>query len=325
MSTPDVKPDYLFEYAPISLWEEDYSDLKQHLDQLRASGVTDLGAHLAQHPEIVSESMARIRVTKVNRKTLHMFHAASRDELMANLDRVFRDEMRKHFYDELLAIWRGEQEFACDGVNYTLDGEPIDIRLNWAVLPGAEISYDHVLVSIEDITANKKAEDYLKYLGTHDVLTGLYNRAYFAEELARLGRGRRFPVSLIMADLNGLKQVNDSLGHAEGDKLLRRAAEVLQASVRAEDLVTRTGGDEFAIILPATSAEAAAEAILRIQGVAELNNKFHGTPELSFSLGTATGLEGANLADVLREADDIMYVEKRAHHARHGERGRAAP
>jgi diguanylate cyclase (GGDEF)-like protein len=152
------------------------------------------------------------------------------------------------------------------------------------------------------------------------VLTGLYNRAYFAEELARLGRGRRFPVSLIMADMDGLKQVNDSLGHAEGDKLIRRAAEVLQASVRAEDLVTRTGGDEFAIILPDTTAEAAAEAVLRIHSVAELNNKFHGTPELRLSVGAATGLEGANLTGVLREADDKMYVEKRAHHARYGGR-----
>ncbi len=320
MSTADKKPEYLFEYAPISLWEEDYSELKHYLDQLRASGVTDPAAHLAQHPEIVTESMALIRVIKVNRKTLQMFHAASQEELLANLDRVFRDEMRKHFYDELLAIWRGEPEFACDGVNYTLEGEAIEIRLHWAVLPGAEASYNHVLVSIEDITARKHAEDYLKYLGTHDVLTGLYNRTYFAEELARLGRGRRFPVSLIVADMNGLKQVNDSLGHAEGDKLIRRAAEVLQASVRAEDLVTRTGGDEFAIILPATTAEAAAEAVLRIQGVSELNNKFHGSPELSLSLGAATGLEGANLTEVLREADDRMYVEKRAHHARYGGR-----
>ncbi|MEP7357181.1 MAG: sensor domain-containing diguanylate cyclase [Anaerolineales bacterium] len=320
MAASDQAPDYLFEYAPISLWEEDYSDLKRYLDELRAGGITDLGAHLGQHPEIVTESMRRIRVIKVNRKTLQLFHAAGQEELLANLDRVFRDEMRTHFYDELLAIWRGEPDFACDGVNYTLDGEAIEIRLHWAALPGAEASYNHVLVSIEDITARKHAEDYLKYLGTHDVLTGLYNRAYFAEELARLGRGRRFPVSLIMADLNGLKPVNDSLGHAEGDKLLRRAAEVLQTSVRAEDLVTRTGGDEFAIILPATTAETAAEVAARIHNLVELNNKFYGTPELSLSLGTATGPVGANLNEVLREADDKMYVEKRAHHARHGGR-----
>jgi diguanylate cyclase (GGDEF)-like protein len=287
---------------------------------LRASGVTDLAAYLGQHPEDVTESMAFIRVIKVNRKTLQMFHAKSQEELLANLDSVFNDEMRAHFYDELLAIWRGEPEFACDGVNNTLGGESIEIRLHWAVLPGAETTYHHVLVSIEDITARKRAEDYLKYLGTHDVLTGLYNRAYFAEELARLGRGRRFPVSLIMADMNGLKEVNDSLGHAEGDKLIRRAAEVLQASVRAEDLVTRTGGDEFAIILPATTAEAAAEAAARIQNLVDLNNKFYGTPELSLSLGTSTGPLGANLTDVLREADDRMYVEKREHHARYGGR-----
>src|SRR5258706_7604811 len=161
MSTSHEKPDYLFEYAPISLWEEDYSDLKHDLDQLRASGVSDLAAYLAQHPEFVSESMARIRVMKVNRKTLQMFHAASQEELVASLDRVFRDEMRKHFYDELLAIWQGEPEFVCDGVNHTLDGEAIEIRLHWAVLPGAETSYDHVLVSIEDITASKQAADYL--------------------------------------------------------------------------------------------------------------------------------------------------------------------
>ena len=314
----DDTPDYLFEYAPISLWEEDYTQLKRYLDQLRAGGVTDLAAHLAEHPEIVDDSMARMRVIKVNRKTLQLFHAASQAELLANLHQVFRDEMRKHFYDELLAIWKGEPEFACDGVNYTLDGEAVDIRLHWAVLPGAEASYDHVLVSIEDITARKRAEDYLKYLGTHDVLTGVYNRAYFAEELNRLGRGRRFPVSLIMADLNGLKQVNDTLGHAEGDKLIRRAAEVLQASVRVEDLVTRTGGDEFAIILPATADEAAAEAVARVHKLVELNNKFYGAPELSLSVGTATGQAGANLTDVLREADDKMYVEKRAHHAQHG-------
>jgi len=138
----------------------------------------------------------------------------------------------------------------------------------------------------------------------------------YIEEAAEYGQ----QVSLIMADMDGLKQVNDILGHAEGDKLIRRAAEVLQASVRAEDLVTRTGGDEFAIILPATTAEAAAEAIQRIHSVAELNNKFHGTPELRLSMGAATGLDGANLTEVLREADDRMYVEKRAHHAQYGDR-----
>src|SRR4026207_2099077 len=111
MTTHDNSDSYLFEYAPISLWEEDYSELKRYLDQLRAEGVTDLGLHLAQHPEIITESMALIWVVNLNRKTLALFRAADQAELLANLDRVFRDEMRTHFYNELLAMWRGDPEF----------------------------------------------------------------------------------------------------------------------------------------------------------------------------------------------------------------------
>ncbi len=140
--------------------------------------------------------------------------------------------------------------------------------------------------------------------------------SYFEEELARLGRGRQFPVSLIVADLDGLKGVNDNRGHAEGDKLIRRAAEVLQASVRAEDIVTRIGGDEFAILLPATNSAAAAQALARIHSLIELNNKYYSLPALSLSLGSATGDSGSRRTDVLRQADDQMYVEKRAHHGR---------
>jgi diguanylate cyclase (GGDEF)-like protein len=224
--------------------------------------------------------------------------------------------MRAHFRTELVHLWEGLLADEVEGINYALNGDRLNIQLHWAVLPGSEHSLEHVLISITDITARKKAEDYLKYLGTHDVLTGLYNRAYFEEELARLGRGRQFPVSLIVADVDGLKGVNDNRGHAEGDKLIRRAAEVLQASVRAEDIVTRIGGDEFAILLPATNSAAATQALARIHSLTELNNKYYSLPALSLSLGAATGEGGRNLNEVLRQADDQMYVEKRAHHGR---------
>ena len=306
----------LFENAPVSLWEEDYTGIKRYLDALRADGVQDLREHLVDHPEVVDECMARIGVLDVNRKTLELFQAKSKAELIANLGQVFRDEMRTHFRAELIDLWDGRLTYGVEGVNYALNGDPLNIQLHWSVLPGSETSLERVLVSIEDITARKKAEDYLKYLGTHDVPTGLYNRAYFEDELARLGRGRQFPVSIIVADLDGLKGVNDSRGHAEGDKLIRRAGEVLQASVRAEDLVTRVGGDEFAVLLPSTHAAAAAQALDRIRNVVDLNNKYYTAPLLSFSLGTATGETGANLSEVLRRADDQMYVEKRQHHGR---------
>lgn len=301
----------LFDNAPVSLWEEDYSDLKRYLDGLRAEGVTNLRAYLASHPEAVAECMGRIRVVNVNQRTLDLFRAESKEALLSNLGQVFRDDMGKHFTEELVDMWEGKLSYQREGINYALNGDALNIELFWTVLPGSEETFERVLVSLTDITARKKAEDYLKYLGTHDVLTGAYNRAYFEEELARLGRGRRYPISLVLADLNGLKQVNDGRGHAEGDKLIRRAVEVLQASVRADDVVARVGGDEFALILPATDAAAAEQALARIRSLAELNNKYYGPTVLSLALGAATGEAGSHLADVLREADDRMYLEKR--------------
>ena len=306
----------LFEHAPISLWEEDYTALKRLLDRLRADGVDDLRLHLSEHPERLAELMASIRVLDVNSKTVELFRAASKAELLANLDKVFRDEMGHHFLDELADMWDGKLRYEREGINYALDGEPLNIQLNWAVLPGAEATFERVLVTIQDITARKKAEDYLKYLGTHDVLTGLYNRAYFEEELARLERSRQYPVTVVVLDLNGLKVTNDTRGHAEGDKLIRRAGEVLQASVRAEDVVARIGGDEFAALLPATDLAAGRQAAERIRSLIELNNKYYRAPVLSMAIGVAVATEvGGRLTEALRAADDLMYVEKRRHHA----------
>jgi predicted signal transduction protein with EAL and GGDEF domain len=86
-----------------------------------------------------------------------------------------------------------------------------------------------------DITERKRMEEKLLYLSTHDVLTGLYNRTYFDEEMVKLERGRQFPVSLLMVDVDELKTVNDKQGHAAGDELLRRTAQVLGASVRVPE------------------------------------------------------------------------------------------
>lgn len=155
----------LFDRAPISLWEDDYSAVTAYLDGLRAAGVTGFRAYVAEHPEVLVAAMQRIQVIRVNRKTLELFKAASQTELFANLGRVFRDDMGHHFVDELVDMWAGKLSYEREGINYALNGDALNIQLNWVVLPEAEESFDHVLVTIQDITARKKAEDYLKYLG----------------------------------------------------------------------------------------------------------------------------------------------------------------
>ena len=306
----------LFELSPISLWEEDFSALKDYFDTLRAEGLTDLKAHIEDHPEIVLHCASLLKVRNINQKTLALFGAKSKDELLKNLDKVFKDEMQEHFAKELLDMWNGKLSYEREGINYSLNGDPINIQLNLRIMPGHEDDFGWVLVAIHDITAQKKAEEYLRYLGTHDVMTGLYNRTFFDEHLPHLEKERDEPISIIIADLNGLKRVNDTLGHQAGDKLIRRAAEVLKASFEASQVVARIGGDEFVAILPGTNEQVAAEMIEHIRLLITLNNKYYREPELSLSFGAATSRPDLSLEKVIIMADDAMYRNKGEHYQR---------
>jgi diguanylate cyclase (GGDEF)-like protein len=310
----------LFDHSPISLWVEDYSGIKTLLDGLHQEGLADFDLYLRDNPGFVTTCMSKIQVLDVNDYSLKLFGAKSKEELLSNLGQVFRDEMNKHFALELTSMWQGDLLFEGEGINYSLNGEPVDIFLRWAVMPGYERTWERTLVSIIDITARKKAEAYLKYLGTHDVLTGLYNRAYFEEEIRRLERSRQFPISVLAADLNGLKPTNDTLGHEAGDALLRRAAEVLKAAFRAEDVVARMGGDEFVALMPLTDGRAAEKALQRVQRLIEMNNQYYYQGSaLSISLGIATADTAQDLRAGLRAADDQMYVAKRQYHRQQGQ------
>ncbi len=306
----------LFTHAPISLWEEDYSDIKKEFDNLRAQGIVDLQAHLARDPQLVRRFMGLIRVLDVNQKTLDLFKVEEKETLFANLDQVFRDEMSAHFENELVDMWNGKTYYEREGINYSLSGEPVNVHLHWTLMPGHEKDFDWVLVALQDITARKKAEEYLRYLGTHDAMTGLYNRAYFEESLTALGQDRKDPVSFIIIDLNGLKAANDSLGHFAGDHLIRRTAEVLRASIDDGYFAARIGGDEFAIVMPGANEQDANEMMERVESLAVMNNKFYREPELSLSLGSATSAPEYSLQKVISLADDAMYRNKGLHHRR---------
>lgn len=309
----------VFEYAPVSLWVEDFSAIRHLLDDVRAQGITDFRTFTDVHPEFVERCMTEIQVLDVNRYTLEMFKAPDKAALLARLPEVFRDEMRPHFREQLIDLWDGRLFQQREVLNYALDASTLHIHLQLSVFSGHEKDWDLVLLALTDITARKKAEAYLEYLGTHDVLTKLKNRSFYVDELKRLARKGPFPITVIIIDLNNLKDANDSLGHSVGDGLLRRTGEVLAKAIEKSSQAARIGGDEFAVLLPGTD-ESGGNAILEsIHQLVELNNQFYTGPALSFSMGTATCHNGQSLTDTLRDADLKMYEDKRKHYADNGE------
>jgi len=305
----------LFEHSPVSLWVEDFSAVKQLLEDVRRQGIRDFRTFTDVHPEFVARCLSEIRVIDVNRHTLELFVAPDKRTLMSNLGEVFREEMQEHFREQLIDLWHGRIFQQREVVNYTLAGDELHLHLQFSVLPGYEHDWSLVQVALTDITARKRAEAYLEYLGKHDVLTKLYNRSFYVDELNRLERKGPFPVTVIIIDLNGLKTANDQLGHAAGDALLRRAGEVLSKAVDKPRCAARIGGDEFALLLPGTEERDGKLVLESIENLLEVNNQFYTGLPLSFSMGLATSEPGERLESVVKRADLMMYEAKRAYHA----------
>ena len=215
--------------------------------------------------------------------------------------------------EHIRKAYAGEaQEFEFWGLRKDGSIFPKDVSLTQGMYFGRKV----VIAVARDISANKQTEAELIYLSTHDALTGLYNRGFFVEEMDRLEHGRLFPVSIVMADIDHLKKVNDSQGHAAGDELLKHVAQMLTAAFRTGDVVARLGGDEFAVLLPGADATVANDSLRRVRQAVQENNALYPETPIFLSLGLSTAEEASSLADVLKEADEIMYREKRGRNGR---------
>ena len=168
-----------------------------------------------------------------------------------------------------------------------------------------------VTFTASDVTKHKLNEEKLKYFSMHDQLTGLYNRLYFEEEIRRLNAERHYPISIIVCDVDGLKFVNDVMGHGQGDELLKIAAKIIRKPFRSSDVVARVGGDEFAVILPSTGEDIVEKIATRLQKTVEKNNKKRNNIPLSLSIGFATGNHiSQKIMEIYNLADDNMYKNK---------------
>ena len=157
----------------------------------------------------------------------------------------------------------------------------------------------------------KRTEEKIKHLSFHDYLTGLYNRPYFEEELERYNFPRYYPLSIVMIDVNGLKVINDTFGHHEGDRLLQHLASLLRSVSRQGDILARIGGDEFAILLPSTTSEQAHSFCQRIKKACQEDKIKPIYLRLNISLGHATQEgEYKYINSLFKTADRNMYQDK---------------
>ena len=178
----------------------------------------------------------------------------------------------------------------------------------------ASIAYENAFLYREaqrEINERKETEMLLQYRSFHDTLTGVYNRAYFEEEMQRIDKRLDGTIGLIMIDLDGLKLINDTMGHEQGDILLTSAAHILASSVRGSDVVARIGGDEFAVLLHPVDEATIQSICEKIHKRIMETNATQRLAPISLSIGYAVSSDPAvPVQEIFQRADNNMYREK---------------
>jgi len=252
-------------------------------------------------------------ILKVNR-AMEKISGYSKDELLNRtvFETVVPDNQEKIARDNIKKILNGEvMMHELPSANSSGEERFIRLQERKIRLPNNEEG----IISIQsDITDKIKSEEKIKYASYHDSLTDLYNRSYLEKEIQSLNQDNKLPLALIMADLNGLKLVNDTYGHHEGDKLLQKLAKILKKSCRDNDLIARWGGDEFVILLPETDKKSTKKVVKRInKKIANTFLEFEDGSKLPLSAAVGYGVKKHYFEDVFKILDDAesqMYKNK---------------
>lgn len=239
------------------------------------------------------------------------------ESLINNRDLAYSDivkpEFRKPIWDAWVEAVKENHSFRYEYMIKTADGQE-----KWVLEQGQPVY--NILGEVEalegliiDISEQKHKQEEIEYLSFHDSLTGIYNRIYFDMQVNKYDRAEYLPLSVIVGDINGLKFLNDAVGHQEGDKIIQATAHLLGKGLNEGQVLARTGGDEFGILLPKTSISQAHETMLRLQNIInEYNNSIsEDAYKINLALGYGTkDRPGLEFSSVFKIAEDHMYKRK---------------
>ncbi len=239
------------------------------------------------------------------------------ESLVYNRDLSYNDIIKPEYRQQLWDAWceaiEQEKSFRHEYIIITAEGQK-----KWVLEQGQAIY--NILGEVEaleglviDISDQKEKQREIEYLSYHDSLTGIYNRIYFDQQVQIYDNPEYYPLSIIVGDINGLKFLNDAIGHQEGDKIIQTAANLLQKSLKEEHILARTGGDEFGILLPKTNIAQAHEAMLKIQNIINEHNKSISEDDYQINLALGYGTKDKpekEFASIYKTAEDHMYKRK---------------
>jgi len=263
--------------------------------------VTDENGHISLINPKAKEIMA-LQDDSIGNKIFNVCRIHSAKQNKPFKEHVY-DALRKNITfksDQTYSLISNDDQNTIKAIDFTIS--PINTK--------DELNHGAILV-IRDITLELEQQEEIRYISQHDFLTGLHNRYFFEAEIHRLDTERQLPLTLILGDVNGLKLVNDTFTHLEGDNLLIEIATIFKKAVRQEDIVARWGGDEFVILLPQTSLKDAQKVYDRIKDLCIKSMYDVITPSISVGIATKTDPD-EDIFDILKIAEAKMYREKMA-------------